>query len=315
MPSGFSRSSVRARLDAMTDGFLSRVAEGPVLFDGGMGSLLIAQGLASGEAPERWNVERPGVVRDAHEAYFDAGSDVVTTNTFGGTRPKLDAKGLGNRVEELNRAGAGLAVSVRPQGKFVAGDLGPTGRVTGLAEAVSYEALGEAFAEQARALAGAGVDLIIIETMYDLEEARAALAAARETDLPVVVTMTFDRKPRGFFTLMGNRVEECVSALAEAGASVVGANCSQASGDMLELLRVLRPATSLPVLVQPNAGQPALVDGKAVYSAEPEAFAADVRRLVEEGANLVGGCCGTTPEFIRHIAREIGGYLEDRRGD
>jgi 5-methyltetrahydrofolate--homocysteine methyltransferase len=296
----------------VTASFLERVAEGPLLFDGGMGSLLIAQGLASGEAPEPWNVERPEVVRDAHRAYFDAGSDVVITNTFGGSRLKLDSKGLGDRVEELNRAAVGVALSVRREGRFVAGDVGPTGRVTGLPGAISYEALKESFAEQAHALADAGADLLAVETMYDLEEAKAAVTAAHETHLPVTATMTFERKPQGFFTLMGNRPEECLAVLEECGASVVGANCTLGPEDMLDLLKAMRPHTSRPILIQPNAGQPELVDGKAVYSAEPQSFAGYIRQMLDEGANLVGGCCGTTPEFIRLIASEIRGYLAGR---
>jgi len=292
--------------------FMERVARGPVLFDGGMGSLLIARGLTLGEAPELWNVDRPEVVRDAHRAYFDAGSDVVTTNTFGGTGLKRGAKGLADRMEELNRAGAEVALSVRPDGRFVAGDLGPTGKVTGLPGEVSAESLRASFADQARTLAGAGVDLLIVETMYDLEEARAAVSAAVETGLPVVATMTFERKPRGYFTLMGNCPEECVSALEKAGASVVGVNCTLGPEDMLDLLSAIRPLTTLPLLAQPNAGQPTLVDGEAVYSAAPDVFARQVRRLVEEGADLVGGCCGTTPEFVRLIRSQIEAHLEHR---
>lgn len=293
----------------MAEDILTRLSQGPVLFDGAMGSLLIAQGLSHGDAPELWNVENTAVVEGAHHAYYEVGADVVTTNTFGGTRPKLDAKGLGDRVEELNHAGAELAVATRPEGKFVAGDIGPTGKITGLPGAVSDGELRDAFAEQARALAAAGVDFLIIETMYDLGEALAAVSAAAETGLPVAATMTFDEKPRGFFTLMGNRVEECISALEKVGASVVGANCTLAPDGMIELLKTMRPETSLPILIQPNAGQPTLEGERAVYSAEPENFALEVRKLLEGGANAVGGCCGTTPEFIGRIASEIEDYL------
>jgi len=296
----------------MAGDILTRLSRGPVLFDGAMGSLLIAQDLRHGDAPELWNVENAVVIEGVHHAYFEVGADVVTTNTFGGTRLKLDAKGLGDRIEELNRAGAELAVAIRPEGKFVAGDIGPTGKVTGLPGAVSDEDLRDAFAEQARVLAAAGVDFIIIETMYDLGEALAAVSAAKDTGLPVIATMTFDEKPRGFFTLMGNRVEDCISALENAGASVVGANCTLAPDEMIKLLRTMRPTTSLPILIQPNAGQPSLVNGKAVYSAEPEDFAMEVRQLLEAGANAVGGCCGTTPEFIGQIASEVEDYLESR---
>jgi methionine synthase I (cobalamin-dependent) len=293
----------------MANDFLTRLREGPVLFDGAMGSLLIAQGLSHGDAPELWNVDNTVLVEGTHHAYFEVGADVVTTNTFGGTRPKLDAKGLGDRVEELNRAGAALAVATRPEGKFVAGDIGPTGQVKGEPGGVSEKELKASFAEQARALAAAGVDFFLIETMYDLGEALAAVSASVETGLPVAATMTFDEKPRGFFTLMGNRVEECVSALEKAGASVVGANCTLAPDGMIKLLKAMRPETSLPILIQPNAGQPVLEDGKTVYSLEPEDFALGVREILEGGANAVGGCCGTTPEFIGQIASEIEGYL------
>ncbi|MCK4546125.1 MAG: homocysteine S-methyltransferase family protein [Candidatus Eisenbacteria sp.] len=298
----------------MATGFLKRIEQGPILFDGGMGSLLIAQGLASGEAPEPWNVDRRDVVRSAHRAYYEAGADVVTTNTFGGTRLKLGAKGLSDRVVELNRAGADLAVLVRPEGKFVAGDIGPTGKVTGLPGEVSYEELKEIFAEQAGILAGAGVDLLAVETMYGLEEARAAVSAAGATGLPVTATMTFDRKPRGFFTLMGNQPEGCLAALEEAGASVVGANCTLGPEDMLDLLETIRPLTSLPILVQANAGQPELKAGETVYSVKAADFAGWVGRMLDAGAGLVGGCCGTTPEFIRQMALEIEARRDGRGG-
>ncbi len=277
-----------------------------VLFDGALGTTLMARGLSSGEAPERWNVERPEVVKEVHRAYFSAGSDVVQTNTFGGNRFKLRGKGMEGDLLRINQAGVQLAMDVCPPGRFVAGDVGPSGELMVPLGSHTVEEMEEVFAEQGQILAETGVDLISIETMFSLEEALAALRGIRGiTGLPIFVSMSFDLKPSGFFTLMGESPEACVKALEENGADVLGSNCQLGSREMVDLTREIRSWSKAPVIVQPNAGSPVQREERTMYEQPPEEFAEDIVRIVEEGANVIGGCCGTTPIFIEKVRQRL----------
>lgn len=297
---------------------LERLEEGVLLLDGGLGSLLIAMGLESGRASEAWIAEQPERVVEAHRAYVEAGSDVIHTATFGASPPKLEAAGLAGRCRELNSAAVALARRAAGSGRLrlpasggtlIAGDVGPTGKLLPPMGGAGEESLYRAFREQTEALAEAGADLISIETMYDLREALAAVRAARETGLPVMASMTFEARPRGFFTIMGNRLGESLEALAGAGAAVVGLNCGVGSGEMLAMVREAA-SLGLPLAAQPNAGKPrATPDGVVYEDASPESFARDLTAMADAGARLLGGCCGTDPAFIRH-AREA---LDRRR--
>ncbi len=306
----------------MSAGLLHRLAEGVLLLDGGMGSLLIGMGLESGRASEAWTTEEPERIVEAHRAYVEAGSDLIHTNTFGATSPKLEAAGLGGRCRELNAAAVDLArraagdVSLPASGRtpMVAGDVGPTGKLLPPVGDASEQLFREAFGEQTAALAEAGADLISIETMYDVREALAAVAAAVETGLPVMASMTFEARPRGHFTIMGDKIGESLGALAGAGATVVGMNCSAVSCEMLAMVREaathfhLHPSglTNLAVAAQPNAGKPrATSDGVVYDDASPESFARDLVAMVEAGARVVGGCCGTDPSFIRRARQAL----------
>lgn len=276
----------------------------PVLLDGAFGTELMSRGLPQGHCPELWNVEKPDAVRDIHRSYFEAGSDAVATNSFGGSRIKLAAYGLGDRCAELNAAAAALAGEVRPEGRFVGGDIGPTGKFLkpqGEHTAAEFE---ESFAVQASALVAGGADFILIETMFDLREALCAARAARSvSDVPVFATMTFNRTPRGFFTLMGDSAAQCVAAFETLDLPAFGANCTLTSSDLAECIREMRKHTARPLIAQPNAGKPELNRAaEVVYSQDIEAFVADVPKLVEAGANIIGGCCGTNPEYIRRAA-------------
>lgn len=275
-----------------------------VLFDGGLGTELIKNGLPQGVAPESWNVSRPEIIRNIHRSYFEAGADVVTANSFGGNEIKLANYGLEARGHELNRAAAELAVSVRPEGRFVAGSLGPTGKFLkpqGEYEAGDFE---KAFAVQIQALTQGGVDVLIIETMYDLQEALCGLRAAKKASaLPVFVALTFNRSPRGFFTLMGDSVAKCVRALEDNGAAALGSNCTLDSAAMADLVKEFSAHTSLPIIAQPNAGQPTISDDNTVvYSQGVEDYVASLPRLVANGARFVGGCCGTNPAYTKRMA-------------
>ena len=291
----------------MTTSLLDLIRARVVLLDGGLGTELMAKGLGPGTPPELWNAERPDLVRDVHAAYFEAGSDVVSTNSFGGSPLKLAAHGLEARAVELNRAAARLAREAAPSGRFVAGSVGPTGKFLKPQGPAAEEDLVAAFAEQARALAEGGVDVFLVETQYDLREALAALRGARAVStLPVFVTMTFSSFPRGYFTLMGDPASRCATELEKAGAAAVGANCTLTAEQMAGCVEALRAATRLPVIAQANAGQPvAGADGTVGYSQTIEDFVRFVPDIIRAGAGLVGGCCGTTPATIRAMARVI----------
>lgn len=278
-----------------------------VLFDGAMGTELMARGLVQGASPEAWNVERPDVLREIHAAYFAAGADVVSTNSFGGSPIKLAAHGLEGRAYELNRAAARLAREAAPAGRYVAGSMGPTGKFLKPQGEYTEEEFAAAYAEQARGLADGGVDVLLIETQYDLREALAAIRGARSaTAIPLFVTMTFNVNPRGYFTLMGDSVGRAAAALEQGGARAVGANCTLNSEQMVGCVRALRAATALPVVAQANAGQPVIGDdGQIGYTQGLDDYVRFVPEIVRAGAGFIGGCCGTNPAYIRAMARMV----------
>jgi 5-methyltetrahydrofolate--homocysteine methyltransferase len=291
----------------MNTPLLELVRSRTVLLDGAMGTELMARGLPQGASPESWNLERPDVVREIHAAYYAAGSDVVSTNSFGGSPIKLAGHGLDGRAYELNRAAARLAREAAPAGRYVAGSMGPTGKFLKPQGEYSEEEFAAAYAEQARGLADGGVDVLLVETQYDLREALAALRGARSvTTLPLFVTMTFNAFPRGFFTLMGETVGRAAAELEQGGARAVGANCTLNSEQMVGCVRALRAATALPVIAQANAGQPVIgEDGRVVYSQGLDDYVRFVPEIVRAGADLIGGCCGTNPSYIRAMARFV----------
>jgi len=283
---------------------LELVRKRNILLDGGFGTELIQRGFPQGACPESWNVERPEVVKEIHKNYFDAGSDAVLTNSFGGSAIKLASHGLDKRCYELNRAAATIANEVKPAGGFVGGSMGPTGKFLKPQGEFTEPEFEEAFAEQARGLADGKVDFLLIETQYDLREALCALRAARRvTAIPVFVTMTYNRVPRGFFTLMGNSTAQCLEALEKEGVPAAGANCTLDSSDMADLVRVMREKTRLPLIAQANAGKPSLSgEGEVSYSQGLENYLQHIPRIIENGANIIGGCCGTNPDYIRRMA-------------
>jgi len=285
-----------------------RLAGDPfVLFDGAMGTMLQGVGLDDGGAPELWNVDRPDEITAIHTGYLNAGARVITTNTFGGTRPRLAMHGLEDRVEELSRAGAQLArAAAAPFGALVAGDLGPTGELLeplGLLTAEQAEAL---FAEQLRGLVAGGIDLVLIETMSDLGEAQAAVRAAQMVapELPIVATLSFDTNLR---TMMGVTPAGAVRALAAIGVTAVGANCGRGPEEMEAIMREMvqaRPAGLL-LIAQSNAGLPRLKGDRFEYDSEPADMAAHAMRLREAGVDLIGACCGSTPEHVLAMSEAL----------
>ncbi len=280
------------------------LAHAPVLTDGAWGTQLQLLGLTTGTCPDAWSLERPELVEQVASAYVDAGSRIILTNTFGANRFTLARYGLSEEVAEINRAGVEISRRAADGRALVFASIGPSGKMLMMGD-VSEDDLHAAFAEQARAMADAGADGIVIETMSDPAEAKLAVAAAKETGLPVVGCMVFDSGPAKDRTMMGTTVEQAAAALCEAGADVVGSNCGRGIAGFVDLCRRLKAATDRPVWIKGNAGLPEMEDGKTVYRQTPDEFAAYMPQLVEAGASFLGGCCGTTPEFIRAAAKVL----------
>lgn len=280
----------------------------PVLLDGGMGTLLQDNGLEGGGAGELWNVDRREVIRSCHVAYAESGARILTTNTFGGSRPRLQMHGLEDRVHELNQAAAAIAREVADEhGILVGGDLGPTGELLaplGTMDAAEAQAI---FEEQLLGLRDGGIDVVLIETMSDLAEVQAAVAAARSVvpDLPIVATLSFDTNLR---TMMGVRPGDAVTQLAAVGVDAVGANCGRGPAEMAAIaaqMAEVRPEGLL-LVAQSNAGLPQVVGDHFEYDASPADLAEHARDLHKLGIDLIGGCCGSTPAHIAAMRDAIG---------
>jgi len=275
-----------------------------LIADGGWGTEFMKRGLKPGEAPEIWNLQRPDEVRAVALSYVEAGAEIILTNTFGGSPIKLAKMGLEGKMEEINRRGSEISRQAAGDRALVFASIGPTGGFLPPLGTLGEADLIRAFAAQARAIAAGGADGIVIETMMDLGEAKAALRAVKDhTSLPVAVTMTFEKKARGYFTMMGLAPDRAVSALEQAGADIVGANCGAGIDQMVEVAREMRRETSLPIWCKPNAGLPELVNGLTVYREPPEAMASKLKDLMEAGARIIGGCCGTSPAHIRALVQ------------
>ncbi len=286
---------------------LERVRAGEILIsDGGTGTYLQSHGLDAGGCPEALNADNPEVIRRMARDYFAAGSDMVETNSFGGTWFVLRKYGHEEQVEKLNRLAAEHVRAGLPEGCFVLGSIGPSGEMLAPAGTISETEMHTAFAEQARGLAAGGVDAFCIETMSDVGETTVAIRAAREmADLPVIASMTFDQGPRGYFTMMGATPAAAAERLAEAGADIVGSNCGIPIESMIEIVAAMRAATDLPILTHINAGTPRVEQGGTVYPDTPEHMASLLPKVVEAGAGIIGGCCGTGPDHIRAFVRAL----------
>ena len=280
----------------------------PLISDGATGTYLQQHGLEPGGCPEELNASQPEVVRGMAKAYFDAGSDMVLTNSFGGSRFMQKKYGYADRVSEFNRLAAEHAKSQAPEGRYVAGSVGPTGEFLEPLGPVSEGEMYDALAEQVTALAQGGADAILIETQMALEEVVIGVRVAKEnTDLPVFATMVFDKGPRGFFTMMGVTPEQAAAGLREAGADVVGVNCGNGIELMVELARQMRVADDGLMLVHSNAGIPDIKDGQIVYNESPEFMAERFKILADLGVSILGGCCGTGPDHIRALVKALRG--------
>ncbi|MEK7667118.1 MAG: homocysteine S-methyltransferase family protein [Gemmatimonadota bacterium] len=289
---------------------LERLAAGEVLVgDGALGTMLFERGLPPGEPPESLALTRPAVLEEVARLYRDAGADMLETDTFGGSPLRLALHGIESRTEAVNRAAVQAVRRVAEGRAYVAGSCGPSGRLLEPYGDVSRDAVSESFRRQMEALIAAGVDCVCVETMTDLAEAQLAVRAAKAVSpgTPVIATMTFDPTPRGYFTIMGTSVAAAAAGLAEAGADVIGSNCGNGIEHMVAIAREFRRASTLPLIIQANAGLPKTVAGRTVYDETPAFLAGKARELVAIGVSIIGGCCGTTPEHIRALRAMVDG--------
>jgi 5-methyltetrahydrofolate--homocysteine methyltransferase len=273
---------------------------GVILADGAMGTMLLQRGLKPGECPERFNIEKPEVLEEIAHLYLKAGAEIVQTNTFGGSPLKLAHYGLEGKTEEINIRAVSAARRAIGNRAYLSGTCGPSGRMLEPYGEASPEMVFESFLRQLKVLITEGVDLISIETMTDLTEAKLAVRAARllSSSVPVCATLTFDATPRGFFTIMGTSIDQAVEGLTQAGADLIGSNCGNGILNMIEIAKEFVGKSRLPVVIQSNAGIPKIEDGVAVYPETPDFMAEQSRVLFKLGVKIIGGCCGTTPEHI-----------------
>ena len=298
------------------DGLLARLTRGDVLVgDGAWGTQLMQRGLPAGQPPEWFALERPGVIEEVARLYVEAGADLVTTDTFGGSSFRLKLHGLDGERERINRQAVEAVKRAVAGRALVSASVGPSGQLLEPFGDTSPDDVEAAFEEQAAVLAVAGADLLCIETMTDLTEATRAVAAAKRAAprLPVIATMTFDATPRGYFTVMGVSVERAVAGLVAAGADVVGSNCGTGIADMIGIAREMVRVGARHLAIQPNAGLPETRDGAVVYHETPESMATRVPELLELGVAIVGGCCGTTPLHTRAIRAAVDAWRSRAR--
>jgi 5-methyltetrahydrofolate--homocysteine methyltransferase len=291
-----------------------RISEGLFLLDGAMGTQLIARGVEAGVCSDYLNIESPDIIFEIHQAYFRAGSDAVLTNTFGANKYALARHGFGDKVKEINTAAAKIARRAAGAGKYVLGDVGPSGDFLQPLGNLEAKELKNAFTEQAEALLAGGVDGFIIETETALDEATIAVEAVKSVsrDLPVFVSFAFDRVAGDFRTMMGVDVKSAVTKMVSLGVDAVGFNCGTVSLDeYVELTKkfvseiMALKKSRVVIFAEPNAGKPELVDGRTVYKVSPKDFAAAAEKIYSAGMNIIGGCCGTTPEHIRVLAEML----------
>jgi len=291
--------------------FLEYLKDNIVLFDGAMGTMLYSRGIFINQCFDEVNLKKPNLVKQIHLEYVQAGADVIETNTFGANRFKLGKFGLVDSLYEINRKGAEIAREIAGSEVWVAGSVGPLGVKIEPIGPVSIQEAREAFTEQIKALVDGGVDIIILETFYDLHEIEQALLAAKEVaSLPVVAQMTIDEEGK---TLFGTGAEYFTKKLDELGADIIGVNCSVGPQPMLDAIEKMVKVTNKPVSVQPNAGIPRNVDGRNIYLVSPEYMAEYAKRYVMVGAKVIGGCCGTTPEHIKEMRKAIQSLVPRKR--
>ena len=275
--------------------------------DGAWGTFLQQKGLQAGECPELWNLTHPDAVKEIALSYINAGADMIETNSFGGTSFKLEHFGLSGQVSEINEAATALSRAAAGDDRWVIGSVGPTGKILLMGD-VTEEELYDAFKTQVVALEKGGADAVCIETMSDIDEALSAIRAAKEnTGLEIICTFTFDPIAENEYrTMMGVSPAEAAIACVEAGADIIGTNCGNGMKNMISIVAQMRDAVpAVPILVHANAGLPEIINGEIVYPETPEQMQALVPQIISAGANIIGGCCGTTPAHIAVIKETV----------
>ena len=287
---------------------LEHLKKGKILVsDGAMGTMLFERGLRSGDCPELLNLSKPEILEEIAQIYFEAGADIIQTNTFGGSPLKLSDYGLEDKCEEIISKAVECVRKVIGDNAYISGSCGPSGRLLKPYGDTEPELLLTGFERQMDALAKAGVDIICVETMTDLHEATLAVRAAKNInpEIPVMISMTFDKIPKGYYTIMGVNIEDAVKGLEDAGADIIGSNCGNGIDNMIEIAIQIKELSDRPILIQSNAGIPENNDGEIVYPESPTYFEEKTLELIEAGVSIIGGCCGTTPEHIQAIRKIV----------
>ncbi len=290
------------------ESILERLKRGDVIVgDGALGTTLMQRGLRHGDPPEEFNLTKQDVLEEIASLYLDAGAEIITTNTFGASPLRLQQFSLDNETEAINQKAVEAVRRAVGQKAYISGSVGPSSRMLKPVGDVDPEEVFASYQRQMRALLSAGIDLVCIETMMDVSEAKLAIEAARSIDprTPVMATMTFGRNPQGFFTLMGSSVKHAAAELEKSGASIVGSNCGDGMENMVEIAREFRNYAHVPIAIQGNAGLPIAEGTHLVYPETPEFVAAKARELMQLGVQIIGGCCGTSPEHIRAIRKIV----------
>ncbi|MHA1987626.1 MAG: homocysteine S-methyltransferase family protein [Promethearchaeota archaeon] len=276
-----------------------------VLFDGGMGTELIKRGLEPGKVPDLLNIENPETIIEIHKSYYDAGSDMCQTNTFGSTPLNLRRHNLEERIEDIIGAALNNIQKANSSEGLIVGDIGPTGEFRPPVGDASSEEWHSSFKMQAKLL-DKGVNLYHVETISDLEEILTAIRAIKEvSSKPIIASLTYKKTKRGYFTIMGDSLEKCIKALESENVDVIGANCTIGSGDMLDLVKQAIDVTNVPLSAKPNAGQPRVEGIQTFYDQPIKDFVKDIQAMIDLGVKIVGGCCGTSPQTINEIRKKI----------
>ena len=282
-----------------------RLSEGPVLLDGAIGSLLMDMGLHSGQPPEEWTMKYPDRIGKTHKLYHKAGSDILQTNTFGASYYRLKECGISEHHDLVNQKAVEIC---REYGgdSLISGDIGPSGLLLEPLGPATLQELENAFYKQAAVLEKSNVDLFSVETMIDIEEAVLAVSAIRKiSNKPIIANMTYSQTGRGYYTVMGNSLEECTKRFIDAGADIIGTNCNLDSVELYELAEELLTLTDTPISIKPNAGQPILNGDTVSYGQSIEEFVDGMVKIHQLGIQILGGCCGSTPLYIKHLSDKL----------
>jgi 5-methyltetrahydrofolate--homocysteine methyltransferase len=290
------------------ENILERLQRGDVIVgDGALGTMLMKQGLKLGDAPEAFNLEKPQILEEIAALYLDAGSEIISTNSFGASPLRLQQFSLDKETEAINR-NAVDAVRKAAGGKvYISGSVGPSGKMLKPLGNADLAEISASFLRQLTALLEAGIDMVCIETMINLNEAEVAIKAARSLDsrIPIMATVTFNSTPQGFHLITGSSVKDAAKALEKAGADIIGSNCGEGATQMVGIAREFRQHSRLPIAIQSNAGMPTVTESGLVYSETPDFVASKANELMDLGVQIIGGCCGTTPDYIRAIRKTV----------